>query len=57
MNAAEARTTVPLFMHAIRCLNCLHVVSGPDAVATHTAYVDHMDGHHGLKLRGQERAS
>lgn len=46
MNATDARRTVPLFQHAIRCLNCGHVVSAADAVAVHGAYVAHMDTHH-----------
>ena len=46
MNATDARRTVPLFQHAIRCLNCGHVVSAVDAVAVHDAYVAHMDAHH-----------
>lgn len=48
MNATDARRTVPLFQHAIRCCapRCGVLVSAADAVAVHGAYVAHMDTHH-----------
>lgn len=48
MNATDARRTVPLFAHAIRCIapRCGVLVSAADAVTVHAAYVAHMDTHH-----------
>lgn len=48
MNATEARATVPLFQHSIRCIapRCGVLLSAASATAVHDAYVAHMDEHH-----------